>query len=152
MERVTIYLNEADKGLMICHKCGKSKEMDFLNKKVPRSGVVKCSCGNSFGVLFEKRKQYRKQLDADGTCSSARDLTASTPVRITNVSMGGILLLKTFGEVPQLGETIKVSFPLRNEIISCNVLVCHVDKHYIGAKFINIDEHGKKLLGFFLLP
>jgi hypothetical protein len=53
MEKVKVYLNEAQSGFVVCQRCGKSKQIDFTNSDNRRSGIAKCACGNTFAVIFE---------------------------------------------------------------------------------------------------
>jgi len=73
MEKVTVYLNEARSGFVVCQICGKSKQIKLTNGKNPRSGVAKCTCGNTFPVIFENRKYYRKLISSYGKCFAAGD-------------------------------------------------------------------------------
>jgi hypothetical protein len=152
MEKVKIYLNEARSGFVVCQKCGKSKEINFSDGKVPGSCLVKCSCSNTFAVLFEKRQHYRKQLNICGTCFATGDSAEGASIKLVDISRGGIRFIRTDGKPLQLNEKIRVSFSLGDDTIFCSASVYNIRNECIGAKFISLDEHSKKVLGFFLLP
>lgn len=151
MEKVKVYLDEARRGFVVCQKCGKSKQIQFASGGNPRSGVAKCACGNAFAVIFENRKYYRKPLSSYGVCLAAKDTARGASVKLVDVSQSGIRFIKKNGRPLQLNEKIRVSFSLNNYPISCVALVNNIGDECIGAKFISLDEHSQKILGFFLL-
>jgi hypothetical protein len=153
MEKVKIYLDGERSGFVVCQECGKSKKVAFTNAEKPRSGTVKCSCGNQFSVLFESRKNYRKKVNIFGKCFLAQHMTDDALIQITNISKTGIGFIKLDGRPLKLDEKIRVSFPLGEGKIDSIASVHHFGKGgNIGANFINLDEHGRKILGFFLFP
>jgi hypothetical protein len=152
MGKVKVYLNETRSGFVVCQRCGKSKQIHFTNGDNPRSGVAKCACGNTFGVIFENRKHYRKPISSYGKCFAAGDTAEGATVKLADISQGGIRFAKMDGRPLQPNEKIRVSFALNNYTISCAASVYSIRNKVIGAKFIDLDEHSKKVLGFFLLP
>jgi len=152
MEKVTVYLNEARSGFVVCQKCGKSKQIEFTNDGNFRSGVVKCACGNTFAVTFENRKYYRKPISSYGKCFATGDAAEGAPVKLVDISRSGIRFIKMDGKPLKLNENIRVSFSLGDDTILCAASVYNIRNERIGAKFISLDEHSKKVLGFFLLP
>ena len=152
MGKVKVYLNETRSGFVVCQRCGKSKQIHFTNGHNPRSGVAKCACGNTFGVIFENRKHYRKPISLFGKCFAAGDTAEGATVKLADISQSGIRFAKMDGRPLQLNERIRVSFSLNNYTISCVASVYSIRNEVIGAKFIDLDEHSKKVLGFFLLP
>ena len=152
MEEVKIYLNEARHGFVVCQKCGKSKEINFRDREVPRSGLVKCSCGNNFAVIFENRKFYRKSITSFGKCFATGDAADGASIKLVDISRSGIRFIKMDGKPLQLNEKITLSFSLGDEKIICAASVYNIRNERVGAKFTSIDEHSKKVLGFFLFP
>ena len=152
MENASVYLDEERKGLVICKECGKSKQIDFSSRKVPRSAQVKCSCNNTFLVFFEKRRHYRKGISANGMCFATGDSDNGFPIKIVNVSQGGMHFLNTGRKSLQLNQIIRVVFPLGDKTIKCSVSVCHIQNERVGAKITSMDESSKKAWGFFLFP
>ncbi len=152
MEKVKVYLNEARSGFVVCQKCGKSKQIEFTNGGNPRSGVAKCACGNTFQVIFDRRKYFRKSISAYGKCFAAGDTAEGALVKLIDISRSGVRFIKMDGKPLQLNEKIGFSFSLGEYAISCAASVYNIRNERIGAKFISLDEHSKKVLGFFLLP
>jgi hypothetical protein len=152
MEKMKVYLNETRSGFVVCQRCGKSKQVEFTNGNNPRSAIVKCACGNTFTVIFENRKYYRKPISSYGKCFAAGDTAEGASVKLVDISRSGIRFIKMDGKPLQLKEKIRVSFSLGRDNISCAASVYNIRNERIGAKFISLDEHSKKVLGFFLFP
>jgi hypothetical protein len=152
MEKVKIYLNEAQRGFVVCQSCGKSKKIEFAEGDNFRSGIVKCTCGNTFAVTFEKRKCYRKPIESYGKCFATAGPAEGVSIKLVDISQSGIRFIKIGGKPLQLNEKIRLSFLLGDSAIICSATVYNIDTEGIGAKFISLDEHIKKALGFFLLP
>ncbi len=150
MEKVKIYLNEERSGFVVCQRCGKSKRIEFINGDNPSSGVAKCPCGNTFAVIFENRKYYRKPISSYGKCFSMGDTAEGASIKLIDISRSGIRFVKLDGKPLQLNEKIRVSLSLGGDIIFCTASVHNIRNEHIGAKFIGLDEHSKKALGFFL--
>lgn len=152
MEKVKVYLNEARSGFVVCQKCGKSKQIELTNGGNFRSGVAKCACGNTFALTFENRKYYRKPIGSYGKCFAAGDAAEGARVKLVDISRSGMRFIKKDGKPLQLNEKIRVSFSLGDDTILIAASVYNIRDERIGAKFISLDEHSKKVLGFFLLP
>ncbi len=147
-----IYLNEAQSGFVVCQSCGKSKKIEFAGGANFRSGIVKCTCGNTFAVTFEKREFYRKPIDSYGKCFATGGPAEGVSIKLVNVSRSGIRFIKIGGKPLHLNEKIGLSFSLDDFAILCSAFIYNIDTEGIGAKFKSLDEHIKKALGFFLLP
>ncbi len=137
---------------MICQVCGKSRRVKLNGGDNFRSGVAKCVCGNTFQVVFEKRTYYRKKIDSYAKCFAEGDPFDGVIVKMIDISRNGIRFTKTAGRPLQLKERIKLSFSLGKDTICCFASVYNVHNGFTGAKFIDLEEHSKKVLGFFLLP
>jgi len=152
MGKVKVYLDEARKGFAVCPKCGTPKQIEFDDSENVRSHVVKCTCGNTFSVILEKRKNYRKKVNLFGKCFAAADTAEGAVIKLINISRGGLRFIKMDGRPLELHEIIRISLSLGKDTIDCVASVDNILNESIGAKFINLDEHRKKVLGFFLLP
>ena len=150
MEKVKVYLNQAQSGFVVCQRCGKSKQIDFTNGDNRRSGVAKCACGNTFAVIFENRKLYGKPISSYGKCFATGDTAEGASIELVDISRRGIRFFKMDGKLLQLNEKIRVSFSFGDEIIFRAASVYNIRNERIGAKFTSLDEHSKKVLGFFL--
>jgi hypothetical protein len=152
MEKVKVYLNEARSGFVVCNRCGKSKRIVLTNDDTLRSAIAKCACSNAFQVVFENRKYYRKPIGSYAKCFAAGDTAGGVSVKLVDISRSGMRFIKMDGKPLRFNEKIRVSFSLGEDAISCVASVYNIRNESIGAKFISLDEHGKKVLGFFLLP
>jgi len=67
MEIKKIYVNDNEKGILICEKCGKTRVANLSDfKNIGKPLKVKCSCGHFFFVSLEFRKFYRKSTHLSG--------------------------------------------------------------------------------------
>src|SRR4029453_8870273 len=67
MEIKKIYVNDNEKGTLICDKCGKTRVVNLSDfKNIGKPLKVKCSCGHFFFVSIEVRKFYRKNTRLHG--------------------------------------------------------------------------------------
>ncbi len=152
MERVKVYLDETHIAGIVCGSCGKHKEMDFSGKEPPRSAVVKCSCGNAFVVSFEKRQNYRKPVDFWGISFASADPKKGEPVKILDISLGGLKFQRTGKTELQSNQKLKIGFKLKDQTVNMVVRVCHILDDCVGAEIVDIDAHSRKILGFYLMP
>jgi hypothetical protein len=151
METVKVYLNDTRIAPIVCGKCGKNKEIDFSKRAVPRSAVVKCSCGNTFGLSFERRQNYRKQVSIWGLCFTAAGPPKGEPIKIIDISAGGVKFQKN-GKSMEPDQKVRIAFKLEEKTVNMLLSVRSVDDIDVGAKIIDIDAHSRKVLGFFLMP
>lgn len=152
MERVKVYLDEARNAFVVCGNCGKSKKMSFSGREAPHASLVKCICGNTFIVTFEKRQYYRKLLDTFGTCYVGADSTVGVPVRVLDISLGGVQLQNVECAALQPNQKLRVVFRVNEKLVDLLVSVRYIRNDIIGAEIIGIDENSKKILGFYLMP
>ncbi|MGC9195999.1 MAG: PilZ domain-containing protein [Syntrophobacteraceae bacterium] len=151
METVKVYLNETRIAAIVCGNCGKNKEFDLSQRVAPRSAVVKCSCGNTFTVSFERRQNYRKQVAIWGLCFTAAGPPNGEPVKIIDISAGGVKFQKN-GRCMQPDQKLRIAFKLQDKTVNMVVSVRSVKNGGVGAKIIDMDAHSRKVLGFFLMP
>lgn len=148
-----IYVNGNNEATIICHSCGTWKKGNVaryleLNKPVK----IKCSCEAVFSVTFEKRQFYRKEVNLHGTCSMHG--LDDEQILVKDISRSGLGFVIERGTIEK-GDTLTVEFELddmQRSTISEDVIVRSVKERLIGAEFVNLSEHTKKVLGFYLLP
>ena len=148
-----IYVTGDDQGTIVCDSCGKWKTANVaryvsLNKPVK----IRCSCGVSFSVKFEKRKFYRKKVRLHGICFM--DRRREVPIFIEDLSAGGLGFRINKGSVEE-GDTLNIEFTLDDKArstVSEDVIVRSVKDRLVGAEFTRLSEHSRKVLGFYLLP
>lgn len=152
MERMRVYLNEERSGTVVCQKCGNSKHVQFSNEKIPVTVTAKCSCGCAYLIHFEKRKHYRKTVKILAKYTINGEMSGNSLMQVTDISQGGLGAMKKGGEMLRPNQNIRVSFQLDDKQVNCVASVCHVSKERFGAKFLSMDEHSRRTLGFFLMP
>ncbi len=152
MEKVKVYLDEARNACVVCGNCGKFKEISFANREVPRSSMVKCSCGSSFIVSFEKRIHYRKALDLKGKCFTNGNPAKSDLIRIMDVSIGGVQFQAPANGAYKFDQKLGVAFSIDNQSVNMIVAVRYIQGLNVGTEVTSIDGHSKKIIGFYLLP
>ncbi|MGO9372842.1 MAG: PilZ domain-containing protein [Syntrophobacteraceae bacterium] len=103
-------------------------------------------------MIFEYRKYYRKPIGSNGKCFAAVNSSEGVSIKLVDISRSGIRFIKTDGKPLQLNKEMRVSFSLGGDTIFCAASVHNIRNECVGAKFKNLDEHSKKVLGFFLLP
>ena len=140
-----------------CQDCGKARKLKSSDiQEIPRLVTVKCGCGATFNVLFEKRFHYRKVTHLEGHYSIKVDPDGwLCHLVVKNLSRNGIGF-KMIGKYDiQEGDVLNVQFSLDDENgtqIKSNVVVRSVSDNYIGAEFSTLDMHAMKELGFYLMP
>ncbi len=75
-----------------------------------------------------------------------------TLVKLIDVSQGGLCFVKPVGKSPEPDEIVKISFELEGRAIHGVAKICNVRGDRVGANFTSMDEHSRKVLGFFLMP
>jgi hypothetical protein len=153
-ESLKIYLSESGKTTVkcpFCKKCHHTTVPKHFHNKPVRG---KCNCGESFPVLFDSRKYYRKEVRLPGeywNTFGEKDL-----MTVTTLSFSGAGF-EAGRRNPSInsGETIRLNFLLKNRDkiwIRSNALVRRVNGNQVGVDFMGMDEHQQKCLGFYLMP
>ena len=153
-ESLKVFLSDSGKTTVkcpFCKKCHHTTVPKHLHNK-PVQG--KCNCGESFSVLFDSRKYYRKEVRLPGeywNTFGEKDL-----MTVTTLSFSGAGF-ESGQRNPCInsGETIRLNFLLKNRDkiwIKSKALVRRVNGNQIGVDFMGMDEHQQKCLGFYLMP
>jgi hypothetical protein len=152
----TIYMNDPTKAVIICAQCGLTKSADVSKYLSPRKSVkIKCKCGHTFEVTFERRKYHRRETRLIGEYS---DGTFSYEMVVTSLSLGGVGFevhdpsrLKNI----KVDEVYEVTFDLDDEHrsrIDTKVIVKAVDNLLVRGQFVDLEHDSQKKLGFYLMP
>jgi hypothetical protein len=153
-ESLKVFLSDSGKATVkcpSCHKCHHTTVPKHFHNK-PVQG--KCICGESFPLLFDSRKYYRKEVRLPGeywnTCGE-KDLMTVTTLSFSGAGFeAGRRNLSIHS-----GEIIRLNFLLRNSDkiwIKSKALVKRVSGNQVGVDFMGMDEHQQKCLGFYLMP
>lgn len=158
MSTRTIFISNKSQAVIVCDKCGETKAVDIEPIALRGKPVhVRCKhCGHSFDVVFDTRTRYRKDTALKGHYLR-KDPAGDQLGRLTisDLSMGGLRFEATGKDVFVVGDMLTVEFRLddtHKTSIRTDVVVKSVMDRDIGVEFVALDEHMRKLLGFYLLP
>jgi hypothetical protein len=155
-----IYVTDNNTAIFVCPECNMSKAADvsrykYINKSVRLK--IKCRCGNSYSVVLERRRQYRKQVSIPGKYAfyPPHGKFQNGAVTVVDISRGGLGL--KFRTMPafEVGSTFVVEFYLddrRKTFIKKEVVIRRMTEQFVGTEFCSVDpsDPSDKALGFYL--
>jgi urease gamma subunit len=155
-----VYPTESNKATFICPKCKNTKTVD-VSKFANIASTVKvnsrCSCGHQWTSVLEKRKQYRKKVNLQGTYALISDGFITDRDRggmaVTDLSAGGVKLKLNIKRNLQIGDRLNIEFRLddgKRTIIKKDVVIRNISGIYIGAAFKSTDPYDP-VMGFYLM-
>jgi hypothetical protein len=153
-ESLKVFLSDSGRTTVKCPFCGKYHHTTIPKNLHNKPVRGKCNCGESFPVLFDSRKYYRKEVQLPGeywNTLGEKDLMTVTTLSFSGAGFEAGRLNPSINA----GETIRLNFLLKskNKIwISSSALVRRVNGNQIGVDFMAMDEHQQKCLGFYLMP
>ena len=162
MEIKKIYVNENEKGTLICDKCGKTRVVNLSDfKNIGKPLKVKCSCGHFFFVSIEVRKFYRKNLHLHGqyikvSNDASKGLEKGTMI-VEDLSRTGLGFRTKTQHNLRVKDMIRVQFTLddaqRSEVHK-SAIVKRISHNFVGAEFVDFDAFNEtnRTLGFYLMP
>jgi PilZ domain len=162
MEIKKIYVNENEKGTLICDKCGKTRVVNLSDfKNIGKPLKVKCSCGHFFFVSIEVRKFYRKNTHLHGqyikvSNDASKGLEKGTMI-VEDLSRTGLGFRTRIQHNLHVKDMIRVQFALddaqRSEVHK-SAIVKRISHNFVGAEFVDFDAFNEtnRLLGFYLMP
>ncbi|MDP2992346.1 MAG: PilZ domain-containing protein [Deltaproteobacteria bacterium] len=155
MEIEKIYLDKKNQGYIICKQCGKTKKIDGSKFQTSKPIKVTCICKNIFYIQLELRQYYRKKVNLAGTFERIHpDKRAMGRITIEDISAGGLGFKTMSGSLLSSDDLLKIKFVLDNahgSHIEVNAIVRSIREGYVGVEFQKLDEHSRKLIGFYLL-
>jgi hypothetical protein len=146
-----VFINDNGKGTFICPVCKKGVIRDLSQFAHVKSAVrlkCKCSCGNVYRVLVERRRHFRKPVNLVGMFlhRSVKGAPTKGLIKILDISQSGIRFsVNTMPEF-QEGSKLTLEFTLDDEDRSQVREVCtvrRIDSNIIGVEFENFDHYGK---------
>ncbi len=153
-ESLKVFLSHCGTTTVKCPLCKKghhTKVPEHFHNKPVRA---KCECGKSFSVLFDSRKYFRKEVRLLGEYWSASGVQDLMTVKTLSVCGAGFEARRRNLLVHE-GETIQMKFLLNNNDrnwIKLKAVVKRVKGNQIGVEFIELNEHQRKCIGFYLMP
>ncbi len=143
-----------------CPSCKISREVDvskYVKSETLVRFKVKCSCGDSFLVLLERREFYRKYTSLKGTFiySPKTGPKQKGSITVLDISRGGIKFKTGASTAAKIGDSIEVEFNLDNQkksLVKKLVTIRNVKDCIINAQFCFFDSNnpGDKDIGFYL--
>lgn len=154
----TIFISNKSQANIVCQKCGQTRTVDVDPVALRGKTVqVRCkNCGHGFSVIFDARTRYRKDTALEGHYfrkSSGRDEFGQ--VAIYDLSQGGLRFEPVAKTTFREGEELNIEFRLddhQKTTIRTRIVVRSIGRRDIGAEFVAMDDHTRKILGFYLLP
>jgi hypothetical protein len=153
-ESLKVFLSHCGTTTVKCPLCKKghhTKVPEHFHNKPVRA---KCECGKSFSVLFDSRKYFRKEVRLLGEYWNASGVQDLMTVKTLSVCGAGFEARRKNLLVHE-GETIQIKFLLNNNDrnwIKLKAVVKRVKGNQIGVEFIELNEHQRKCIGFYLMP
>ncbi len=150
----SVFVNRENKAILTCPKCTKAKTVDVASMVMDKKKLnirVKCSCGNIFPVVLERRKFYRKKTKLSGIFMLEQDHEDNIMI-VTNLSRFGLEFKSSDTDKLRVGDRIGVEFRLDDKsrsLIKKKAIIRRIDGSYVGVEFCFQDEFDK-VLGFYL--
>jgi hypothetical protein len=147
-----VYVDENNRALIICPKCGFEKNVDAMKYRNPTNIVTgKCKCKETFQFSIEYRKHHRKKVRLSGEYIIQQNRERGEVI-IRELSLTGIRFEIMRPHQISTGDILEMKFvldnPLRSEI-SKLVKVIWVKDRIIGANFSEKELYAQ-VLGFYL--
>ncbi|MFW6335262.1 MAG: PilZ domain-containing protein [Desulfosalsimonas sp.] len=158
---VKAFITSENTAAITCPVCQKSVIKDVSRFKDANRYIklkAHCSCGHSYSVFLERRKQYRKTVSLrgvykhqDGEDSSAGQHWGS--MTVVDISRTGIRMKLSLPPRFQVGDRISVEFRLddaNNSLIQRDVIVENITDFHVGATY-SMAQSYDNVIGFYLL-
>lgn len=150
-----IFINSKDTVGITCSNCARTKSVNVAKVgELYTPFRVKCSCGHTFHVVFEKRRHYRKNTTLPGHYARADSKDFGRGMRVENLSQTGIGFITVDKDDIIVGDHLRIEFALDDDqktAVKGTIIVACVKNNYVGGKFHNLAEHAKKQIGFYLM-
>jgi hypothetical protein len=153
-----VYITNTNMATFICPQCKKTLTVD-VGKYAQIEQTVKvkskCSCGNSWISILEKRKQYRKGVNLKGIYKHIVDGKEMDrgKMTITDISAGGVKLKLDVDRNIKTGQLLKLEFKLddnKQTLMQKTVEIRNANNPYYGAAFKDADAYDP-VMGFYLM-
>jgi|SRR5215813_9149983 len=162
MEIKKIYVNDNEKGTIICAKCGKTRVINLSDfKNIAKLLKVKCSCGHFFFASIEVRKFYRKSTHLSGeyikiSNDATKGLETGT-ITVEDLSRTGLRFRTKMPHNIRVADMLRVRFILDDvqySEVNKSAMVKWVMNDFVGAEFVDFDafSEANRTLGFYLMP
>ena len=146
-----VFLNDRGEGTFICPVCEKGVIRDlsqFLETKTAIRLKCKCSCGNDYRVLLERRRHFRKPTNLVGMFFFRRGPGSPMKglIKIRDISQSGIQFSVNSMPEFEVGDKLIIEFTLDDEersLIREEGVVQRIQSNIVGLDFKTTDHYGK---------
>jgi len=153
-----VYITNTNMATFICPQCKKNLTVDVSKyAKIDQTVKVKskCSCGNSWISVLEKRKQYRKGANLKGIYKYIVDGKEADRGKMTimDISAGGVKLKLDVDRNLKTGNLLELEFKLddsKQTLMRKTVIIRNASSPYYGAAF-NDSAAIDPVMGFYLM-
>ena len=153
-----VYITNTNMATFICPQCKKSRTVDVSKyAKIEQTVKVKskCSCGNNWISVLEKRKQYRKGANLTGIYKYIIDGKEADRGKMTiiDISAGGVKLKLDVDRKLKTGNLLTLEFKLddsKQTLMQKTVVIRNASNPYYGAAFRDSDAYDP-VMGFYLM-
>ena len=146
-----VFINDSGEGTFICPACNKGVIKDLREFSDAQSVVrlkCKCSCGNIYRVLVERRGHFRKPVSLVGMFffQDSQGHPVKGLIKVEDISQSGIRF--SVNSIPdfKVGEKLTIEFTLDDEEhsqIREVGTVQRIQTNIIALAFKTTDHYGK---------
>ncbi len=155
-----VFVTGENKATFTCPECEATRVVDVTQYKELNRAVkikVKCPCGCDYPVALERRRQFRKPVNLEGTYYQlvGGRYTGKGQMIVSDVSRTGLKLRLKDVRPLTPGEALFVEFHLddpKRSFIQKEVIIRKVDGAELGTEFGSVDpsDPHMKAIGFYL--
>ncbi len=118
MAEKKVFMDSSSKATFICPKCDKAKRVDVSEYRDIQKAVkvrCRCTCGQSYMVMLERRSFYRKSTRLPGYLQMGQG-SRKWEIEVRDLSRSGLQCeLKEQGISIQKGDRVTLEFQLRDD-------------------------------------
>jgi PilZ domain len=147
-----VYVDENNRALIICPKCGFEKNVNATSFRTGANIVsIKCKCGETFQTVLENRKYYRKEVRLSGEYIIQKKGERGEVI-IRELSLSGVRFESMRPHKISVNDILEMKFnldnPLRSEIRKIAKVIWVKDR-IVGVNFSEKELHDQ-VLAFYL--
>lgn len=153
-----IYVTQDNKARFVCPECKKEWVKDvsaFVAIENAKRIKAKCTCGNSWSCIFEKRRFFRKEVSLHGLYiyKPPGRPQYKGDMEVLNLSLKGLRIKLDVDWEFKIGEWLEVRFQLDNKArttIRRKVQIKNISGRSVGCSFRETESEDPDI-GFYLL-
>jgi hypothetical protein len=140
-----------------CIKCQRKETADVSEYMKQEKNLwfnVECRCGHGYTAIIERRKQYRKETELDGTFAQFVDgkEVCSGNMTVYDLSLNGMKLKADVEHCLSVGDLLHIEFQLddiRKSTIRKKVIIRNINFPFLHTEFHSAEAFDQAL-GFYL--